>query len=65
LRVEVVIGIAELKAAVGIEPLAPSRGAAHSAVLALALLAAGAVSGCGQQNTYVAPPPPKVDVACR
>ena len=60
---EVVIDIAEWKAAVGIEPLVRCRGVARPAVLALVLLAAGAISGCGQQNTYVAPPPPKVDVA--
>ncbi len=60
---EVVIDIAEWKAAVGIAPLVRCRGVARPAVLALVLLAAGAISGCGQQNTYVAPPPPKVDVA--
>jgi RND family efflux transporter MFP subunit len=28
-----------------------------------ALLVVGAVAGCGQRNTYVAPPPPKVTIA--
>src|SRR4051794_19205015 len=60
---EVVIDITEWKAAVWIRALGPARGVARPPVLALGLLAAGAICGCGQQNTYVAPPPPKVDVA--
>src|ERR1700742_669421 len=34
----------------------------HFARMAIAALAAAALAGC-EQNTYVAPPPPKVDVA--
>jgi RND family efflux transporter MFP subunit len=34
-----------------------------AAVLALALGSLSALAGCGEKNTYVAPPPPKVTVA--
>jgi multidrug efflux pump subunit AcrA (membrane-fusion protein) len=41
----------------------PSRTAGNRQVAAAAMLAALLLAGCGQSNTYVTPPPPKVTVA--
>src|ERR1043166_6541389 len=41
---------------------ASTMGGSHFRFVALCVAAAG-LAGCGQSNTYVAPPPPKVTVA--